>query len=62
MAWSTHWHHEKSFITSGPDVACIFQATTGEKFATLIDLTYDDTDTRITNYSTAMTDAASEIQ
>ena len=31
MAWSTRWHHEKSFITSGPDVACIFQATTGEK-------------------------------
>ena len=46
-----------------PDVACSFQATTGEKFAPLIRLRDEDIDinTMITTYNTAVTDAASEI-
>ena len=46
-----------------PDVACIFQATIGEKFAPLIGLSDEDMDidTMITIYNTAVTDAASEI-
>ena len=46
-----------------PDVACTFQATTGGKFAPLIGLRDDDmdTDTMITIYNTALTDAAREI-
>ena len=41
-----------------PDVACTFQAMTGEKLASLIGLRER---TMITNYNTAVTDAASEI-
>ena len=46
-----------------PDVACTFQATIGGKFAPLIRLSDEDmdTDTMITTYNTAVTDAASEI-
>ena len=50
-----------------PDVACIFQATIGGKFAPLIGLSDEDMDmdtmitTMITTYNTAVTDAASEI-
>ena len=44
-------------------MACTFQATIGGKFAPLIELSDEDmdTDTRITTYNTAMTDAAVEI-
>ena len=44
-----------------PDVACIFQATIGGKFAPLIGDEDMDMDTMITTYNTAVTDAASEI-
>ena len=46
-----------------PDVACIFQATIGGKFAPLIGLSdeYMDINTIITTCNTAVTDAASEI-
>ena len=46
-----------------PDVACIFQATIGGKFAPLIGLIDEDMDmhTMIITYNTTMTDAASEI-
>ena len=46
-----------------PDVACIFQAMIGGKFAPLIGLSDEDmdSDTMITTYNTAVTDAASEI-
>ena len=44
-------------------MACTFQATIGGKFASLIGLRDEDMDmdTMITTYSTAVTDAASEI-
>ena len=44
-------------------MACTFQATIGGKFAPLIELRNEDTgiSTMITTYSTAVTDAASEI-
>ena len=45
-----------------PDVACTFQAPLGGKFAPLIGSDKDmDIDTMSTTYSTAVTDAASEI-
>ena len=46
-----------------PDVACTFQATIGGKLAPLIGLRDEDVDidTKITTYSRAVTDAASEI-
>ena len=44
-----------------PDVACTFQATIGGKFAPLIGLSDVDMDIMITTYTTAVTDAASEI-
>ena len=46
-----------------PGVACTFQATIGGKFAPLIGLSDEemDSDTMITTYNTAVTDAASEI-
>ena len=46
-----------------PAVACTFQATIGGKFAPLIGLGDEDMDINkmITTYSTAVTDAASEI-
>ena len=46
-----------------PDVACIFQATIGVKFASLIGLRDEDTgiNIMITTYNTAVSDAASEI-
>ena len=46
-----------------PDVACTFQATIGGKFAPLIGLRDEDMgiNTMIITYSTAVTDAASEI-
>ena len=46
-----------------PDVACTFQAMIGWKFATLIGLRDEDmdTDTMITTYNTAVTDAAREM-
>ena len=46
-----------------PDVACTFHATIGEQFAPLIGLSDEDmdSDTMITTYNTAVTDAASEI-
>ena len=44
-------------------MACTFQGTIGGKFAPLIGLSDEDmdTDTMITTYNTAVTDAASEI-
>ena len=44
-------------------MACTFQAMIGEKFAPLIGLRDEDMDinTMTTTYSTAVTDAASEI-
>ena len=44
-------------------MACTFQATIVEKFASLIGLSDEDMDmdTMITTYNTAVTDAASEI-
>ena len=47
-----------------PDVACTFQATIRGKFSPLIGLGDEnmDIETMITTYSTAVTDAASEIR
>ena len=47
----------------GPDVACTFQATICGKFTPLISLRDEDMDSNTmgTTYSTAVTDAASEI-
>ena len=44
-------------------MACTFQATIGGKFAPLIELRDEDmgTDTMITTYNTAVTDAESEV-